>query len=601
MSKPNSFSMKKNLLLPLFMAFIMNLSSSGQTLQLLKDINAGATGSFPNYMIQFSSTQFLFFAIQNNAAALWITDGTPQGTRQVKLFGSGTAGAYISLTKLNGTQAIFTAGYGNTNEEVWVTDGTTNGTILLYTFNPGILHGPAPQIGPVVNGNAFLKAMVGSSDQTDVWQLWKTDGTISGTTMLADSIDAHAFAETDFSMSTVVNDVVVFYGFNPKTSNYQLWRSDATKSGTYLLKNFGTTAFEISKMIALNNMALLAGFDNTHGDELWRSDGTVNGTKLLKDIIPGSQGSNPVYFTSLGQKVFFKTDGDTKLWSTNGTANSTKLVPGIDQQATIATIAGVASGKLYFIAWDASNEVQLYRTKGNVSSTIQLTDDADDIFSISGSIAEVNGNTYFTAITLRNGKITVSLYQSNGTNSGTTDIYDAVVNDNITDLVAANGSLYFIESNGNGTNRTFYSYNTIDGIQQHDFFANRDDNATVLSVSGSSIFLSLNGTGIGQEPYVYSASTDLNKAAKTSDDLLVYPNPTSGNIIIQGVSNESFNGSFTIVMRDLTGRIVYSANENLNGANTLSIQLPSSISNGIYLLTAEMKNKRYQKLVDVER
>jgi ELWxxDGT repeat protein len=346
---------------------------------------------------------------------------------------------------------------------------------------------------------------------------------------------------------------------------------------------------------------LLAGFDNNHGDELWRSDGTVNGTKLLKDIIPGSQGSNPVYFTLLNQKVFFKTEGDTKLWSSNGTANGTKLVPGVDQQATIATIAGIASDKLYFIAWDASNDVQLYRTKGNASSTVQLTDDADDIFSISGNFAAVNGNTYFTAITLRNGKITSSLYQSNGMVSGTMDIYDAVVNDNITDLIAANGSLYFIESNGNGTNRTLYSYTTIDGIQQLDFFASRDDDATILLVNSSSIYLSLNGTGVGQEPYVYSTSTDLDKAAKTSGDLLVYPNPTSGNITIQNVSNELSNGSFQIVIRDLTGRIVYRTDANLNGANTLSIQLPSSISNGIYLLTSEMQNQLFQKLIDVER
>ena len=32
------------------------------------------------------------------------------------------------------------------------------------------------------------------------------------------------------------------------------------------------------------------------GGELWVTDGTVAGTELVKDIVPGSEGSNPIAF-----------------------------------------------------------------------------------------------------------------------------------------------------------------------------------------------------------------------------------------------------------------------------------------------------------------
>src|SRR5262249_29906181 len=143
------------------------------------------------------------------------------------------------------------------------------------------------------------------------------------------------------------------------------------------------------------------------------------------------------------------------------------------------SILGTAGGQLYFNAYDQSNDIQLYRTKGTASSSIQLTTTDDRIFSISGEFAEVSGFTYFIMITLRNNYIAWSLYQSDGTAAGTVDIYDAPKDIGIMELTTANGKLFFITSNGSGLNRTLNSYDQSDGIQQHDFFAGRDDNAYV--------------------------------------------------------------------------------------------------------------------------
>ena len=47
--------------------------------------------------------------------------------------------------------------------------------------------------------------------------------------------------------------------------------------------------------------------------ELWRSDGSAGGTFLVKDINPGPNGSLPVALTNLGGTLYFAAnDGTTR-------------------------------------------------------------------------------------------------------------------------------------------------------------------------------------------------------------------------------------------------------------------------------------------------
>src|SRR3954469_15439645 len=70
---------------------------------------------------------------------------------------------------------------------------------------------------------------------------------------------------------------------------------------------------------------IYAQYDKAHGMELYRSDGTEKGTFMLKDIYPGGLGSNPNFLANVGDLTLFSAyDGHGyTLWQTDGTVVGT--------------------------------------------------------------------------------------------------------------------------------------------------------------------------------------------------------------------------------------------------------------------------------------
>ena len=99
--------------------------------------------------------------------------------------------------------------------------------------------------------------------------------------------------------------------------------------------------------------------DGVHGRELWRSDGTALGTYLVRDVCPGQCGAEPWpehdAIAAAGGIVFFAgNDGvhGTELWVSDGTALGTHEVADI-RPGKLSSVPGkflVASGQLFFAA-----------------------------------------------------------------------------------------------------------------------------------------------------------------------------------------------------------------------------------------------------------
>ena len=54
-----------------------------------------------------------------------------------------------------------------------------------------------------------------------------------------------------------------------------------------------------ASLVNINGIVYFSATDVAHGNELWRSDGTASGTYIVKDIFPGGKGSYPTSLTNV--------------------------------------------------------------------------------------------------------------------------------------------------------------------------------------------------------------------------------------------------------------------------------------------------------------
>jgi ELWxxDGT repeat protein len=87
----------------------------------------------------------------------------------------------------------------------------------------------------------------------------------------------------------------------------ELWKSDGTAAGTTLVAdiNPGPAGSFPSHLTNANGTLFFAANDGTHGEQLWKSDGSAGGTVLVADINPGGGGSNPTFLTNVNGTLFF--------------------------------------------------------------------------------------------------------------------------------------------------------------------------------------------------------------------------------------------------------------------------------------------------------
>lgn len=90
----------------------------------------------------------------------------------------------------------------------------------------------------------------------------------------------------------------------------------------------GNLIENIKSGVKLNNIVIFAANDGIFGRELWRTDGTVAGTFILKDINIGTRtaSSNPFgFYNYKGMVYFFARDNTGKffLFKTDGTKEGT--------------------------------------------------------------------------------------------------------------------------------------------------------------------------------------------------------------------------------------------------------------------------------------
>jgi ELWxxDGT repeat protein len=233
------------------------------------------------------------------------------------------------------TAALFSAYDPVHGTELWVTDGTAGGTSLLKDIGAGAADGArTPQGFTPVGAN---KVVFSAEDANGV-ELWVTDGTSAGTVLLKDlwtGTDPTSGAPNSgdpYGFTAVAGNKVLFSAYDG-ARGLEPWVSDGTAAGTAVLKdieagNAGSTPEGFEPLG--NGKVLFAAETTSAGRELWVTDGTAVGTLQLRDIAPGTIGSSPEGLTALGngKAVFSADDGlnGRELWVTDGTGPGTLML-----------------------------------------------------------------------------------------------------------------------------------------------------------------------------------------------------------------------------------------------------------------------------------
>lgn len=332
----------------------------------------------PVNMTDVDGTLFFTTTSGGFSNGLWKSDGTASGTMFLKDIRRGNHSSYESFTGVNGT-LYFVGSDGITGKELWKSDGTAEGTVMVKNIHPenpnldwNAFSGP-PNF-TALNGNLYFIANDGSSNGN----LWKSDGTESGTVMVKD-IPAISIVNANGTLFVGVVRTVP-----------ELWKSDGTAEGTVMVKE--NVSVDPKTFTVANGLVFFVGYDETHGSELWRSDGTSDGTMMVKDINPGTglrPTTNIQYLTAFQGSMYFSADDGSngaELWKSDGTEGGTVMVR--DLNAGCATFCGsnpshlkVAQNTMYFAANDGASGIELWKLSGT-TSVRELSSETPQSFSL---------------------------------------------------------------------------------------------------------------------------------------------------------------------------------------------------------------------------
>jgi ELWxxDGT repeat protein len=347
--KPNSGSNANRYLIELW-------KTDGQTTSIVKEISNNPYPDADIYNVAKFNDKLIFNHKDQN---LWVSDGTSAGTILLKQFANLFKFSPVGFSgKENnkrwgvaGNNFLFSAGLLN-DIELWKTDGTVAGTTLLKNINP--TDSSSPDYFFEGNNQVFFRAN---------WrEIWQSDGTLSGTIISPNQIistDSKTSESPQFGSPSVFKTSANKYILRnyDKQNGFELWGSNSTIENSSLIKNIETGplgSHQNNVKIKIGNTWYFNGHD-VHGGELWKTDGTQAGTVLVKDLNIGFFGSTIKSMVKLNNTLYFlannSNQGLMKLFKSDGTANGTTEVAinginyGIFQADLVAS-----DDRVYFIA-----------------------------------------------------------------------------------------------------------------------------------------------------------------------------------------------------------------------------------------------------------
>jgi ELWxxDGT repeat protein len=447
------------------------------------------------------------------------------------------------------------------------------------------------------NSGVIMSARVGA-DMAET-TLWMSDGTPGGAQKL--STAAH------YPNSLKSANGLVFFSATTPQFGYELWKTDGTPQGTTLLKDIsiGTRGSSPGNFTALSNAVLFQASTINYGLELWTSDGTEAGTHLVKDIAPGTAWSWPQQLTTFNDKVYFVATDEThgfELWKSDGTEANTTMVKdirGADVTEEVDIVNIVATDQwLIFGALNGAGKPSVWKSDGTQTGTIEILD-----FDTQADLPVMLAATGSKAFFVRQSATATELWSTDGSN---TDKLRTIPNEVYQSISVVKGnSIYFITTstdlNLEGKNYLWQSDGTVAGTTRIRF----DGNPYRLQTSGQYVFLAGNADKEGAELFVIEESNSPSQGrlafeeTGTSEDtelITSFPNPFAGSISLK-VSGNS-DDHFSLEVFNISGISVHQQELSYNIAHQVgSSEWPA----GMYVLRIKTGQKLFvRKMMKLE-
>lgn len=264
-----------------------------------------------------------------------------------------------NIGRLNDSTILFfayTEAHGN---ELWKSDGTASGTRMVKDINPG----PASSVDSTVSAVRFVeyagKIYFRARTDDEGVELWSTDGTDLGTTMLPTPAPG---PESGYYSGLLVAHGFLYFAGGNTLGTQDLYRTD----GTAVTK---VTAYGImdgwpgvqGELAFAGTRVVFNGYCSG-GWNLCGYNGTVATTLL------SGAGLQPAVFWSCGGKVYFRSNAGSP-YSTNGTAAGT-----VKLNSNSSMFVACSGGTAFFTSTTAGEGTELWKTLGTVISTSIVKD-----------------------------------------------------------------------------------------------------------------------------------------------------------------------------------------------------------------------------------
>jgi ELWxxDGT repeat protein len=442
---------------------------------------------------------------------IWSSDGTNANTAMILDIDTNTYGSNPTNLNAVGSEIFFSANtYSPVNGTyLWQSDGTAANTTLVQTSGHVI---PTYPGNYVVNGSTLFFTGYGSNG----YDLWTSGtGLDSAVEMFPSGTNkfASAFDSSNADSFAVVGSELYFGAYDAANSKYALWQSNGTGSGTTVVADLDSS-HQLYHLTAVGSNLFWDEWDATNSEyALWEYNGSTAG--IVADITTNANNAGAYSFTAVGSSVFFEAydtgASQYALWTSNGTT-TTKLVDFTNGNQFYDPIA--FDSKLFFVAYDAMvGEWTIWSSDGTAGGTSQFMSTTNQPVYTTGSpdFTIVGSELFGDFIQTGGGDV---LGMTDGTAAGTVIVQlgtSGTVAENPNNMANDNGTLVFDAfDNGHG-----YELWQSDGTSAGTLLTADIDpgttssNAQYMTVAGSQVFFNANEGIHGQELWTATLAPDV--------------------------------------------------------------------------------------------